>query len=305
MSDLSSMFDDEEETLPGIMFFDMSQISMATAFVEFQNSPVTTDLLRHLVLNSIKFNLKKFKEEYPIVVLCFDNADGEYWRRDYGYYYKKNRKKAREESTFDWEGFFTGMKEVTKEISENMPYITLNIPRVEADDTIGVLTKRLSIKGHKILIVSSDGDYYQLHKYPGVKQWAPTLKKFVDKKKDGTPTEFLMTKLLKGDKKDGVACVKVRSDYILTKLDGERAPNITKKLIEGCLDDGPEKHLNESEMARYKENQIMIDMDFIPEEIQKRIIEEYDNFKVPGRNKIYPYFVSKKLVKLSRELNQF
>lgn len=305
MTSLVDLFDGEEETPPNVMFFDMSTIALAAALQEFPEQKIQVGMLRHIVLNSIKFNLKKFKADYPEVILCFDNAENGYWRRDYGYYYKKNRGEARKESAFDWQGYFDAINEIKKELALNMPYYTLDCARIEADDIIGVLTKLFTLQGRLVMIVASDGDYYQLHRFPGVKQWAPNLKKFVDKKKDGTPTEFLMTKVLKGDRKDNVAGIKCRSDYWYTRIDGERAPSISTKLIEACLDDGPEKHLTEDELKRYKENQIMIDMDYIPEDIQSQIITAYESFKVPGRNKIYPYFVSKKLTLLSRDLNQF
>lgn len=300
---LSAFFEDEEDEKPGIKFFDMSQIALAAAFQEFQNTPIKIGMLRHIVLNSIRFNLKKFNDEYPITVLAFDNANNGYWRRDYGYYYKKTRAAARDEnSTFDWEGYFTAINQIKEEFKENMPYYTIDIPRVEADDIIGVLTLRECLD-RKIMIISSDGDYKQLHISDNVKQWAPQLKKMV-KSKESIP-EFLMTKLLKGDRKDTVAGVKCRSDYWFTRVEGERAPSISTKLIQSCLDDGPEKHLSEEELKRYNENKVMIDMTFIPDDIKQKITSEFDNFKVPGRSKIYPYFVKTGLVKLTKDINMF
>lgn len=300
--DLSKFFDEEDqESVTGYMFFDMSQIALASAFQEFPNTKVDINLLRHIVLNSIKFNLNKFKNDYPNVVLCYDNANGGYWRRDYGYYYKKTRAAAREESSFDWEGYFDAINQIKNEIAENMPYYTMDIERIEADDIIGTLVPRLA--NNKILIISSDKDYVQLHIYKNVKQWAANSKKFVTSKI--SPEEFLMTKLLKGDRKDSVAGVKCRSDYWYTRIDGERAPGVSSSLIKKCLDSSPENHLTEAEFKRYKENQIMIDMKFIPDNIKQIINNKFDNFVVPGRNKIYQYFVSKQLTQLARTINNF
>ncbi|MGZ7230684.1 hypothetical protein ACXWOM_09495, partial [Streptococcus pyogenes] len=93
------------------------------------------------------------------------------------YYYKKNRADGREESEWDWEGYFEGIRTVIEEFEKYMPYHMMNIDKMEADDHIAVLTKKLSLEGNKVLIVSSDGDFTQLHKYPNVTQWSPMQKK--------------------------------------------------------------------------------------------------------------------------------
>lgn len=300
--DLSDFLGEERE-LPGAMAFDMSQIALAAAFQECPEGKINPLMLRHLILNSLKFNFKKFRDEYPEIILCFDNAEGGYWRRDYGYYYKKTRAADREESSFDWDGYFSALATIKEEFKKNMPYYVIDIKRVEADDSIGVLAKEFFLQKRKFLVMSTDGDYGQLQIFDNVKQWGPAQKKFMVPKV--TPSELLMTKLLKGDRKDTVAGVKCRSDYWLTRIEGERAPSVSSKLIQACLDDGPEKHLTEEEFKRFKENQIMIDMNYIPDDIRSKIIEAYTTYEVPGRSKIYPYFVKSGLVKMAKDINMF
>lgn len=305
MTTLNDFLDPEDRSLPGIHFIDMSQVCLATASANFVDQTINEDFMRHLILSTIKFNVLKHKRDYPITVCAFDNKVGGYWRRRYGYYYKKNRAKLRSKSNFDWEGYFNAMNTVLPEFIENMPYISLYLQGIEADDIIAVLTKRAALEGRPIRITSSDGDYTQLHKYPGVKQWSPMHKKFVTPK-TGQAQLDLMTKLLKGDKKDGVAGIKSRSDYIITKLDGERAPSITTDFIMQCLEaDDPRTLMTEAEAKRFDENQIMINFDFIPDDISNTIIEAYDNHVVPARGKMYPYFVKNRLVKLLPNINDF
>lgn len=315
MNNLDFLIPEEERTPEGFCLFDMSQLALATALVNFPDKePVNINMVRHLILNTVKYNVKKFRNEYPNVILAFDNAEGGYWRRDYAYFYKKNRGEARDASTWDWEGYFAGMKAVVEEFPLNMPYYSLNINRIEADDIIGRLVKRLTLAGHPVVVVSSDGDYTQLHKYDDLKQWSPMHKKFV-KPKTGSSRLDLFTKLLKGDKKDNVASVRVRADFWFTIQDGERTPPMKTSVIEDCAAAADEQEIksilekaypdDKNIFARFKENQIMIDMDFMPDDIVAKIDECYDNYKVAPRGKMYSYFVRNALTKHTKNINEF
>ncbi|MGZ7238498.1 hypothetical protein ACXWO6_09790, partial [Streptococcus pyogenes] len=77
----------------GYILVDLSQIALATAMHTFKDKEkITTPMLRHLVLSTLKFNAFKFRKDgYNKVIICCDNAKSGYWRRDKAYYYKKNR----------------------------------------------------------------------------------------------------------------------------------------------------------------------------------------------------------------------
>ncbi|AFU63928.1 ribonuclease H [Salmonella phage STML-198] len=309
MSNLDCLFGEEDQTKEGIVLVDLSQIALAAALNTFSDKEkIQPSMMRHLVLSTLKKNVLQFRKQgYEKVIICADNAKSGYWRRDIAYYYKKNRKQGREESTWDWEGYFTGIRTIIDEFQKYMPYTVMNIDKYEADDHIGILVPYLSLKGHKIMIVSSDGDFKQLHRYPNVKQWSPMQKKFVVCKTGDAELECL-TKVLKGDRKDNIASVKVRSDFWYTKIDGERTPSFSTKLLEQCLDAGPEGMktlLTEAEYNRYLENRVLIDFSYIPEEIAKPIIEYYELYKTPPRGKIYSYFVKSGLSKLTNRINEF
>ncbi|HCS4649793.1 TPA: RnaseH, partial [Escherichia coli] len=125
--DLEMMLD--EDYKEGICLIDFSQIALSTALVNFPDKEkINLSMIRHLILNSIKFNVKKAKTlGYTKIVLCIDNAKSGYWRRDFAYYYKKNRGKAREESTWDWEGYFESSHKVIDELKAYMPYTVMDI----------------------------------------------------------------------------------------------------------------------------------------------------------------------------------
>ncbi|MGL5581645.1 MAG: hypothetical protein ACRDCE_11870 [Cetobacterium sp.] len=312
---LASLFGLGQETkntggLTGVHLIDFSQIVISTIVNTFEptdNLPL--EMVRHACLNTLRSNVSKNKQMYPTTVVCIDAKDG-YWRRDVAYYYKRNRAKSREESEWNWEEIFKHMNTVVREVEEFLPYITIDLSKTEADDTIGVLTKYVSEKypDCKILITSADGDFTQLHKFKNVKQWSPLLKKWVSCK-HGSPRNDLRYKIMKGDKKDGIAGIKSPSDYYLVRNDGERAPSIsTKKLLEPVfkLDDPCDSDLmTEEEKKRYKENEILLDFEMVPDNIRAAIIDKFENFKVPPRSGLFAYFVSRKLPKLSTETGDF
>lgn len=310
MTNLNHLFEDDDQIKEGAILIDLSQIALATVMHTFEEgTELTTPMVRHLILSTLKANALRFKKEgYTQVVIAVDNAKIGYWRREFAYYYKKNRLKAREESKWDWEGYFAALHTVVEELKTYMPYIVIDVPKAEADDAIGVLTKKISLEGRPVLIVSSDGDFTQLHKYPNVRQWSPMQKKFV-KSKSGSPALDCMTKILKGDRKDCVASVKVRGDFYYTMVEGERTPPTKTTFIEQVLDAGSDeeiaKLLTPEQFERFKENRVLIDFDYIREDIQEAILTMYNEYKVPPRGQIYKYFVKSGLSKLMKDINDF
>lgn len=312
---LASIFDMGDDTKPkaltGVNLVDFSQIVISTLMATFKpGEEITVDIMRHLCLNTIRANVLKNKKLYPTIVICVDNAKDGYWRRDFAAYYKKNRSAGREKSEWDWETIFHGMHTVVSELKEHMPYIVVDKTKTEADDVIGVLCKHLNdnYPSCKVMITSSDGDFTQLHKFPNVKQWSPIQKKWVQCK-HGSPRNDLRYKIVKGDKKDAVAGINVRSDYVISKLEGERAkPISTEKFLNPILKaDNPLELdlMTDEQKLRYAENEVLLDFEKIPDHIREPIIDQFENVPAAPRRKIYPYFVSRRLVKLLESVNDF
>ena len=67
-------------------------------------SDVSEDLLRHMVLNSIRNYRKQFTKTYGEIVICNDSRH--YWRKDVFPLYKAARKAGRDASPFDWNEIF-------------------------------------------------------------------------------------------------------------------------------------------------------------------------------------------------------
>jgi hypothetical protein len=253
------------------------------------------DMLRHMVLNSLRGYNLKFKQEYGKAILCADGANP--WRRDIFPNYKYKRKQSREDSGVDWTALFVMISEIRDEIAKNFPYIVLHIDKVEADDIIAVLVKENHDK-EKIMIISGDKDFIQLHKYPNVKQYAPIQKKFVESE---DPINFLHEQVIKGDRSDGVPNILSADDVFVT---GTKQRPINKKRLEewANIDNIP---LGSETKKYYERNKKLIDLEEIPGLIYNDIKDKYINYKVNDRTLLLTYFIENKLKSLIENINDF
>ena len=121
------------------------------------------NLIRHMILNSIRMYRQKFKD-YGEMVIVADGGGN--WRKEVYPEYKGKRKQNREESKIDWDVAFKNITMVLDEIKENMPWKVIHQWGCEADDSIAEITKWTQEFGNyeKVMIVSSDHDFIQLQK---------------------------------------------------------------------------------------------------------------------------------------------
>jgi 5'-3' exonuclease len=253
------------------------------------------NMLRHMVINSLRGYNLKFREEYGTQVLCADGANP--WRRDFFPNYKYKRKQSRDESSVDWSALFQMISEIRDEIAQNFPYIVLHIDKVEADDIIAVLVKEFNSR-EKIMIISGDKDFIQLHKYPNVKQYAPIQKKFVE---DENPIKFLHEQIIKGDRSDGVPNILSADDVFVT---GTKQRPINKKRLEewANIENIP---LGSETKKYYERNKKLIDLNEIPGLIHNDILSKYNNYNINDRTKLLTYFIENKLKSLIENINDF
>ena len=182
-----------------MIILDMNQISLASLMMQLsmeKTKIVETDKVRHMILNSIRMYRSQFKEEYGEIILAYDSKH--YWRRDFFPYYKKNRKKARDNDNNNWEQIFECLNTIKQELKDYLPYKHLEVQGAEADDIIAVLAKNID---EKMMIVSGDKDFIQLHKYKQVRQYSPILKKIIN---GDNPIDYIKVHILKGDSSDGI-----------------------------------------------------------------------------------------------------
>lgn len=281
-----------------MILIDVNAVLYAGVMVQLKTQKEQTieeGMIRHISLNIIRANVRKFKEQYGEVVLCFDNR--KYWRKEYFPFYKANRKKNRDESGLDWHLLFEIMGNIKTELKENFPYKCIDVDRAEADDIIGTLTAEYSSR-EEIIIISRDEDFLQLQKYPNVKQFSPIQQKFLVSK---NPELELRQKIITGDTGDGIPNILSAGD---TFVRGLRQKRMTEGRMTKFLTDSVD-NFDETDKIGYKRNEMLIDLSFIPEDIKKSIIDTYNNTKPAPRSKMFNYFIEKRLKNLMEVIEEF
>lgn len=271
--------------------------SIMTSIKMHENGEINIDLIRHFVLNSLRMYRKKFHANYGELILCADGFNS--WRRDVFPAYKASRKTDQGKSTVDWKELYKCFNQVTDEIREIFPYKYIRVDRAEGDDVIGTLVQRHHVH-HKIMIVSSDKDFLQLQKYKGVKQFSPRTKKML--KTEGSPELYLKQHILSGDVGDGIPNF---LSSATTFVDGGRQTPMKKTKLERWSKQDPADFCTLEQLERFKQNQVLIDLNNTPSEIQIEIINNY-NIDAPGkRSKILNYLIKNKLNNLIDCLGEF
>ena len=74
------------------------------------------NMIRHMILNSLRLHRVKHREKFGELVLCIDGSKN--WRREIYPQYKYNRKDARKESKMDWSEVFRIMNMVKEELKD-------------------------------------------------------------------------------------------------------------------------------------------------------------------------------------------
>ena len=281
---------------------DYNQVILASLFVSIgnhTNAEVDENMIRHMFLNSLRFNRKKFTEEFGEIVICADGKNS--WRRTAFPYYKAGRRKSREESELDWNELFRIMGQIRTEVNDVFPYKVLHYDGCEADDIIGTICHtygtELNTGGEQFLVLSGDKDYIQLHKYANVKQYNPVLKKWVQ---NPDPDKYLLEHVIRGDGGDGVPNILSPDNSIVV---GERQKALTAKRMEDLLK-GPDA-MDETTKTRYFRNKMMIDLNEVPDRYKKMIIEEYEKEKTVGRSGLFNFFIEKRLKNLLTDIQDF
>ena len=278
-----------------MIIVDINQIMISNLMVTIHrdNLELSEDLIRHMVLNSLRGHNKKFRKEYGQMVIACDS--GNVWRRQAFPNYKAGRKANREKSEHDWTMIFDLLSKVKNEIKEFLPYKVIEVESVEADDIIAVLCRRTN---EKVLILSGDKDFIQLHN-DRIKQYNPVLNKFVGQGEN--PSLYIREHILKGDRSDGIPNV-LSDDNVF--IEGRRQRPLSKKKIEAwCNEIVPT--FNEEEQKNYDRNKTLIDLSCVPKELEDKINREFDNFEVATRDKILGYFINKKLKTLIESIDEF
>jgi hypothetical protein len=273
---------------------------IAIAGVITQKMDVDENLIRHMILNTIRMYNKKYREEYGQVVIACDASS---WRKEVFPQYKASRKKGREESTTDWNEIFRIINQVREDLRYNFPYKVVHVDRCEADDVIGALVENTQEFGHdeKVMIISADKDFIQLHRHNNVRQFSPMQKKFVQ---DKNPRKYLFEHIMKGDSGDGVPNI-LSPDNAFT--DSIRQSPVTQKKLDTWMASAEdlEAVLDTEAYRNYCRNKMLIDLSSTPKELREQIISTYENQPLAHRSKVLNYLIKNRCKLLIECVEEF
>jgi hypothetical protein len=297
-----------------MILVDYSQVALA-AILTFQRELKGTEsevknLIRHVTLSTLKSYKKKYGKEYGEMVICCDGR--KYWRKEFFEQYKGSRKKNREASDLDWKLIFDTLSEMRDDIGKHFPYRVIHVDRAEADDVIAVMAKWLQDnqliqeglveETQKVLILSSDKDFKQLQLYPTVKQWSPMQKKYVTATKKEIH-DFMIEHIVKGDTGDGVPNILSKDDVFMI---GERQKPVSAKRLAEFIENGFDACKNDEERRNWNRNATLVDFKFIPEDVQKCIVDSYLSNKPNGdKMSIMQYLIDNRCRLLLDEIEDF
>ena len=270
--------------------------AIAISNVVTQKLDIDENLVRHMILNSLRMYRSKHHHKYGELVICTDGSKN--WRKEAFPNYKFKRKDARKESKMDWNELFRITDMVLQEIKENFPYKVVENVNCEADDIIGVICEGTQDFGNyePVLIVSSDKDFVQLQKYDNINQYSPMKKKFI---KEDTPRRQLMELIMKGDQSDGVPNVLSNDNCF---VEGIRQTPLRKNILDELIKDP--KARGEEVYRNYLRNKKLIDLSETPETVKEDIIYNYESQK-PAKQNVLNYLVDKRCRLLIESVGDF
>lgn len=284
-----------------MILLDLSQVMISNIMTQVgpHTDVIQPDLVRHMVINTIRSLKTKFSKEYGELVIACDSK--KYWRREIFPAYKGNRKAEREKSSVDWVMLFDTLNAIKDELKHNFPYRVLQVEGAEADDVIGTLVMKFGSElnnDDKILILSGDKDFVQLQTYGNVVQFDPVRKKNIS---STNPEKFLQSLILSGDRGDGVPNVLSPDNCI---IEGQRQKPLRETKIDELLR-ADHTSLPDDIRRNWERNRILIDLKRIPHSLQDQIVTSYEEEANKPRDKIFNYFIKYKMKNLMENIGEF
>ena len=282
-----------------MIIFDFNQVAISNLMEQIGSSKTAVDetLVRHMILNTIRTYVKKYKESYgPEVVIACDSKN--YWRRSIFPHYKAGRKKARESSGHDWNTIFECLNKIRDELRDHSPYKVISVDTCEADDVIATLVQKYS-STQKIMILSSDKDFAQLQRYTNVEQYSPILKKYI---KEPLPLLQLKQLIIRGDKGDGIPNILSADDVFVS---GGRQKPITETKIIGWMNQEAKDFCTEEMFRNFSRNEMLIDLTKIPERLANEILHTYESAIGHSKQDFLNYMIANRLKNLIEVLDDF
>jgi 5'-3' exonuclease len=281
-----------------MIIVDFNQVCISNLMAQVGNHTdlvVEEDLVRHMILNSLRLYKQKFGRVYGQMVIACD--DKNYWRKQIFPYYKAGRKKSREESDIDWAGMFEVLNKIRQEVKDNLPYTVIQVENCEADDIIATLCSFVS---EDIIILSADKDFIQLHR-DNIIQFDPIRKRNVQVE---NPARYLKELVIRGDSGDGVPNALSPDNSF---VDGIKQKPVRSNKLDQWLELSWDQLREVPELKDgIDRNRKLIDLFEIPLDIKHKIGDEYINqTSTKKKVDILGYLQKHKLKSLIENINDF
>ena len=113
------------------------------------------------------------------------------------------------------------------------------------------------------------------------------------------PHSFIREHIIKGDKSDGIPNFLSADDCFVK---GERQRPISQKNLAKWVDMEPSSFcMNDTQLANYHRNRLLIDFDYVPKEIEQQILDEFNSLNTDGKQVPLEYFQQHQLNDLMQE----
>lgn len=288
-----------------MIIIDLNQIFISSIIASGAVNNPDKDMFRYYILNSVKSHKKKNQVQYGKDVILAVDGNERGWRRGIFPNYKYERRMKRKDSDQDWSTIFKYYQEILQEIKQYVPVTLIQHPNCEADDIISVLARKYSKEEKKVLIISGDKDFIQLHN-EYTRQYAPVSKQWVT---HPNPEWYKKEHIIKGDAGDGIPNFYTDDDFFKEKFDkgikGRQKSIYKKKLDEWCKLPSDAFCDTDETMMYYERNKRLIDLEMIPMKYQNAILEQYENYKKSKGDKLWIYLSSHGNTNLLNDLNNF
>jgi hypothetical protein len=294
-----------------MILVDYSQTAISTIMGELRghtDAEINTPLIRHMIINALLSYKQKYREYGELVIACDSKKN---WRKDRFPLYKATRKKAREDSGFDWTAIYDALNQVKNEIAEYFPYPVIEVDFAEADDIIASLVfwsqhRPVGMKGleevhEPIMILSGDHDFTQLQRFANVQQYSPVTRQWITP--ETTAEEYLMEHILSGDRGDGVPNFLSPDDVFVS---GGRQRPVRKKDL-AVWKTQPLSYWDGTDHEKnVRRNDLLVNLQNVPEDIQQQVINSFLAQKdVKTRENLMNYFIAFRLKHLIDHLSEF
>lgn len=270
------------------------------------------NIIRHVIINSCLTIKRKFGREYGELIIALDGSKN--YRYDIFPNYKAGRKKSREDDGMPWHIIFDVMNVIREEAKVYWPWKVVWSDRAEADDVMAVLVEDVANKNcisvgvldepepEKVLLDTSDGDMFQLHKYPNVKQWSSRDRKFIGIK-EGYSDQWMRHFILTGDTGDGVPNVFSDIDCLVNKV--RQTPATKARMapffdLPSLFDYDEDKKIK----ARILQNHQLVCFDGMPVDVRDSILESWNTRTKATKMVMMKYLTQKKCRQLLESIDE-